>query len=116
MTVPEAALDEYNDTPFRKDDVRLSGKIFSVKPEAESGIMQNTPDQQFGLRVFATNARHHFRTLYLTYGINQQLFSLLALGEWLIHLTSQSRVRGLQVPKLNSRTACKAGCPNRRPD
>lgn len=64
MRVPEAAVNE-NHLPARSEhQVRLSGKVFPMKPEPVSQPVRETPHLQFGLHILAPNRAHVCTTVH----------------------------------------------------
>ena len=61
MTVPEAAMHETDSFEPAEDQVRRSGKVPIVKTIPEAPCMKCPPKDQLGLRVPATDPRHHSR-------------------------------------------------------
>lgn len=57
-------MHEDRSVPFREDDIGLSGQAPVVKAEAEPLSMQCLAQFQFGLRVGATDTRHHSRSRF----------------------------------------------------
>ena len=51
MPVPEAAMHKDRNSVFRKDEIRFSGQIVSVKPEPVPAGMQRFPDRDLWFRV-----------------------------------------------------------------
>lgn len=51
VPVPEAAVDEDDGSEARQDDVRSAGKGHRMKPEAQAGCVQGSPDGQFRLGI-----------------------------------------------------------------
>lgn len=69
MAVPEAAMHEHYRSESRKNEIRLSLYLFSVKPVAESTGMQGAAQHQLGLRVLASDPGHHPGTGLRVYDI-----------------------------------------------
>lgn len=49
MSVPEAAVYEYDSSILREDDIRFSGQTPVVDPVAESELPQSLTEQKLGL-------------------------------------------------------------------
>ena len=60
MLVPKAAMDENGMLVFRKNDIRFSGQVISIKPEPISLVMQERANSFFGFGVLVSNTCHHF--------------------------------------------------------
>ena len=58
MSVPEAAVDEYNGFVFWQHDIRRSRQVPAVQAETESVPVQQGADQKFRLGVPAADAGH----------------------------------------------------------
>ena len=59
MSVPEAAVDEYDGTVFRQDDVRSAGESLDIDTVPELSFKQGLSQLDFGIRVVGTNTRHN---------------------------------------------------------
>jgi len=70
MPVPEAAVDEDDRTPPRKNDVGFAWQITAVDAKPESPLVQQAADQLFGLRVAATDPGHHAAACGAVYDID----------------------------------------------
>lgn len=58
VTMPEAAVHEHHGVMLRQHDVRGTGKVPSVQPEAVSELMKKTADPTLGRCVTATDCGH----------------------------------------------------------
>lgn len=56
--MPEAAVNEYNRTVLRQDDIRLSWQISAMKAEAEPHAVQHGTDNQLRLGVRTRDPAH----------------------------------------------------------
>ena len=61
VAVPETAVYKYTGLQARQYNIRLSGKVCTMKPETESVGMQEPAHQHFGLGVLPPYGRHHSR-------------------------------------------------------
>ncbi|GHE20129.1 hypothetical protein GCM10017767_06500 [Halomonas urumqiensis] len=58
VPVPEAAMDEDNQAMLRKNEIRLTGQVLPVKPEAKTTGMKIAPYSHFRICVLTTDAAH----------------------------------------------------------
>jgi hypothetical protein len=65
MAVPEAAVDEDRDIPFRQYQVRATRQILSMKSEAEPQPVERAPDNQLRAGVRAPDRTHDLGTPHL---------------------------------------------------
>ena len=70
VSMPETAMYEYRDMSSRHDNVGSSRQILPVQTETIAGLEQHASDEQLGLRVLATNARHHLASLRGGYNVH----------------------------------------------
>jgi len=63
MPVPEATVDKYHLMTVREHDVRLAGKVFSVKSEPIATTVKKRSDLKLWLCVAALNRSHRRRAL-----------------------------------------------------
>lgn len=56
--MPEAAVDEDDGFVFGQNNVGFAREIFNVQAKAVAHPMEQAPDDEFGGRVFTTNAAH----------------------------------------------------------
>jgi DNA/RNA endonuclease YhcR with UshA esterase domain len=80
MSMPETAMYEYRDMSSRHDNIRGSWQTLPVQPETIACFEQHASNQQFGLRVLATNARHHFASLRGGYNVHDVSWDWQALS------------------------------------
>jgi hypothetical protein len=59
VPMPETTMNQYNGTVFWKNDIRITGQVFSVKPEAKTVGVQQRSNLQLRRRIFSANSRHH---------------------------------------------------------
>jgi hypothetical protein len=57
--MPEAAMNEDQRLPSRKNDVWRAWKIFSMQSKSVAHLMQKTTNQDFRFRILAANVSHH---------------------------------------------------------
>ena len=72
MPVPETALDEHGDPLPSKNQIRPARHVLCVEAVAESSTVHFTSKEHFGLRVTASNARHHAGSNFAADDINHQ--------------------------------------------
>ena len=70
MPVPEAAMDEDDRTPSRKNDVGFSWQVPAVDAKPEAPAVQQASDQLLGLRVAAADSGHHAAACDAVYDID----------------------------------------------
>jgi hypothetical protein len=56
--MPKAPVDECGDTQAGKDEIRLSGEVFSMKPISKARRMDGLPYEHFWSGITTSNGRH----------------------------------------------------------
>jgi hypothetical protein len=72
MSVKETSVNKDDFSMPWKNEVWLAGKAGSMQPESVSASMDDTPDHEFRLRVFAPDKRHALAAL----GLGQRVHRL----------------------------------------
>lgn len=62
VTVPETTVHEQRYTVLRQHEIRCSGKVSPVQPEAVSKSMEERPNEQFLPRILVSDTRHNLAT------------------------------------------------------
>ena len=70
MSVPEAAVNKDYGMVLWENDVRLSFKIFAVKPKTKTHRVQKSAHDEFGSSVFRSHARHDLGALFCREYVN----------------------------------------------
>ena len=63
MLMPEAVIYEYYGIVLRQDEIWFARQILAVELKAKPSRVEALADHQFGLRIFALDARHHLAAL-----------------------------------------------------
>ena len=71
VSVPEASVYEYGRFVFRKNNIGAAGKILPMQPETEPRAMEKLTQKDFGLCVFALDARHHQASFRRRYDVHR---------------------------------------------
>ena len=77
--MPETTMNKNNGFVHRKNEIRLAGKSLIMNAVSKAVCVESAPKEQFGLRVLASDTRHHARARLLVYNIHQ-LHSSFAFG------------------------------------
>ena len=62
--MPKTSVNEYDSFVFRKNNIRLSRQIFTMKPKTEAVRKKKATNQDLGLCVLALDTRHTLVTLF----------------------------------------------------
>lgn len=81
MHVPEAAVDENSDPPYRQDYVRHPRQVATLEAEPETRREQGLPDGDLRLGVPPSDAGHHPAAGFPVYDIRQNA-PLRTSGTW----------------------------------
>ena len=58
MAMPEASIDEYRGSVFRQNDIRCARKAAGMKAESVSEAVEDSADDNLGLRIPASDPGH----------------------------------------------------------
>lgn len=109
MSMPKTPLDKDNSIEFRQNDVRFSGKVFSMKPEPEASLEKGFPQKQFRFRVPAFYRSHISAACGFIVNVGH---SQAALDFSLSEFALASRMRDF----ISSATARKTGTATELPN
>ncbi len=65
VSMPEAAVNEYDFLVFRQADIRVSGEVSTMNSKPIAHFMKQGSDDQFRLRVLSSNPGHYPASFFL---------------------------------------------------
>jgi hypothetical protein len=68
--MPETPMSEKYRSPSGKNEIRASRQFPNVEPVSKTEGVQPSPKDQFGFRIFPSDARHHSASDIGWYGIS----------------------------------------------
>jgi hypothetical protein len=72
MAMPKATVNENDRAISRQDDIRSTGEVFTMKPEAVTQSVKNASNGELRPSVFATYRRHIAASLLASMDVNHE--------------------------------------------
>ncbi len=73
MPMPKTTMDKHDSSIVRQDKIRLSWKVFNLRPEPESRAPEGTASHHLGTGVFRMDSSHDPATFRNRDGISHDL-------------------------------------------